>query len=394
MSTRLEDFLDRFGGLIFFGLVLIIGTLAKLVMFPVGNIDLDYCFVPWYDYIVEHGRFFALKDSFANYNAPYLYLLTLATYLPVAKYTAIKLIVLLFDFVAALAAYKIIGLKYRSQVIKMVAFLAVFLAPTVLVNSAYWGQCDIIYTSFLLWSVYFAFKRKGMLAMIAFGLAFSFKMQALFLLPLVGIFLIHKRIKFWHLIYIPMIFIILLLPNLFLGRSLASLLSIYWEQWVIAQGEGVLTANCATIYQLFDPGVYLEIAAAAKLIALIACLTIVFFAFKIRKSLDEKLILKLATFNALFVVFLLPNMHERYFFMADILSIPMAFYIPRLFYMPIVIGFSSLFSYLPFLRREPLVDLKILAVANAVMIILLAWELGKDVAKHWAGLDNTETLKA
>jgi Gpi18-like mannosyltransferase len=390
MSKGIEDFLDRFGNGIFFMIVLIAGTIAKMVMFPAGNSDLNVM-VNWYDYLVSHGRFAALKDEFSDYNVAYLYLLALATFIPLAKYTAIKLIALVFDFLGAFAAYKIAGLKYSSKTLRMAAFLAVFLAPTVLVNSAYWGQTDIIYTTFILWSLYFALKKQGTLSAISFGLAFSFKLQALFLLPLVGIFIIKKLIKIRHLIYIPVTYYILLLPSFAVGRDLVSLLFIYPNQMAHSGDYMQLTMQCPNFYHLFNTDAYNEIVGAGKLIALITCFAMVFYAFKSRKSLDKTMILKLGVFNALIVVYFLPNMHERYFFVADIMSIVLAFYSPRLFYMPIVIGFSSLLSYLQFLRGEPLVDFKILAAAITVIIVLLARELIQDAFIKRSDAELTES---
>ncbi|MCL6589354.1 MAG: hypothetical protein K6U80_05300 [Firmicutes bacterium] len=382
MSKRIENLLKQYGNTFFFGAILFLGTVTKILMFPASNYDLECFLVPWYDHIVGNGRFLALRNEFSDYNVPYLYLLTLATYLPVAKYTAIKLISLLFDFLGAWAAAKIVGLKYDSPVMRMGAFSAVFLAPTVMVNSALWGQCDIIYAGLILWSLYFAFKKKGGPAMIFFGLAFSFKLQALFLLPLAGVFLIKKLIRPRHLIYIPAAFFLLLLPSMALGRSFPSLMSVYIKQSAQGDIDKILNWNCANFYQLFNTDAYNEIAAAGKIIALIACVGILFYAFKIRRSLDNTTILKLGVFNALFVVYFLPGMHERYYFAADLLSILLAFYLPRLFYLPLVINFSSLLSYIPFLkylRGETTVDLRVLGAAFGLMIIMLVRELARDV---------------
>jgi Gpi18-like mannosyltransferase len=378
MLKKIEDFLDRFGNCIFFIIVLIIGTMAKIAMFPAGNSDLN-TMVSWYDYIATHGRFAALKDEFAEYNVSYLYLLTLATFFPVAKYTAIKLISLVFDFLAAFAAYKIVGLKYQNKTLRMVSFLAVFLAPTVLINGAYWGQTDIIYTALILWSLYFAFKKNGNLSAISFGLAFSIKLQAIFALPLIGIFVVKRLMKIRHLIWIPLTCFVLLLPSFIVGRDMESLLSVFINQTGHAGDYQQLSMQCPNFYYLFSSNAYDEISGVGQVIAFSACFVIMFYAFKMRKFLDKTLILKLGVFSVLIVVYFLPNMHERYFFIADILSILLVFYSPRLFYVPIVIGFSSLLSYLQFLRvGDPLVDFRILAAAVTVIIVLLGWELVKD----------------
>lgn len=378
MLKKMEDFLDRYSNSFFFIIVLIIGIMAKIAMFPAGNSDLN-TMVGWYDYIATHGHFAALKDEFAEYNVSYLYLLTLATFLPAAKYTAIKLISLVFDFVAAFAAYKITGLKYQNKTLRMVSFLAVFLAPTVLINSAFWGQTDIIYTAFILWSLYFAFKKNGNLSAISFGVAFSIKLQALFALPLIGILVVKKLIKIRHLIWIPLTCFILLLPSFIAGRDMGSLLSVFINQTGHAGDYRQLSMQCPNFYYLFSSNSYDEISRVGQAIAFCACFAILFYGLKMRKLLDKTLILKLGVFSVLIVVYFLPNMHERYFFIADILSILLAFYLPRLFYVPIVIGFSSLLSYLQFLRvGKPLVDFRILAAAVTVIIILLGVELVND----------------
>jgi Gpi18-like mannosyltransferase len=69
--------------------------------------------------------------------------------------------------------------------------------------------------------------------------------------------------------------------------------------------------------------------------------------------------------------YFLPKMHDRYFFMADVLSIVFAFYFPRYFWIPIVVQLSSLFSYTFMLRGEPMVSLKVLAIALGIVVWFL-----------------------
>ena len=51
------------------------------------------------------------------------------------------------------------------------------------INGIYWGQCDIIYTFFLLVFFWFSLRRMPSAAACAFGLAFAFKAQSVFLAP-------------------------------------------------------------------------------------------------------------------------------------------------------------------------------------------------------------------
>ena len=72
-----------------------------------------------------------------------------------------------------------------------------------------------------------------------------------------------------------------------------------------------------------------------------------------------------ALISVLFPPFLLPGVHERYFFAADVLSVVYAFYYPKQWYVPLLVQFASGFSYFPFLfQREP--------VAPWVLTIVMA----------------------
>jgi Gpi18-like mannosyltransferase len=87
------------------------------------------------------------------------------------------------------------------------------------------------------------------------------------------------------------------------------------------------------------------------------------------------MVVKLALVSALLVPFTLPHMHERYFFAADVISIIYAFYRPKRFFVPIIVGGASLFSYFPFLFREEPIGLQYLAILMAVALIVVAADL-------------------
>ena len=70
-----------------------------------------------------------------------------------------------------------------SAAAKITAFLLALALPTVWLNSAYWGQCDVVFTSLCIGMAYGVLKGKGNLAAVFWALAFSFKLQAIFVLP-------------------------------------------------------------------------------------------------------------------------------------------------------------------------------------------------------------------
>jgi len=187
----------------------------------------------WYDTIAGNGGFHALKEPLSNYTPPYLYLLTLATYLPIKKLYAIKLISVIFDFALAWLAYLNVRVKYGPGIIPTLAFSAVFLAPTVMVNSSLWGQCDAIYTTFLLAAVYNLSRlshKKTWLAVIYLGLAFAFKQQSIFIFPVFLILALRKEIHWTQLLLVPLVYAIAMIPAAAMGRPFLDLLFFYKQQ--------------------------------------------------------------------------------------------------------------------------------------------------------------------
>ena len=57
------------------------------------------------------------------------------------------------------------------------------------------------------------------------------------------------------------------------------------------------------------------------------------------------------------VLFFLPNMHERYVYLADVIAILYGFYGPRWFFSPIVVQLASLLSYAPYLLEAEVIQL-------------------------------------
>ena len=81
--------------------------------------------------------------------------------------------------------------------------------PTAFSNSALWGQCDSIYTAFVVFTLYFMLEEKYNLAFIMYGFALTFKLQAIFILPCIGIiFLKNRKFSILKILWIPIVNII------------------------------------------------------------------------------------------------------------------------------------------------------------------------------------------
>lgn len=302
----------------------------------------------WYDYIVLNGGVYALGDRFANYTPAYLYLLTAAAAvreiaLPaLSKVAAIKLPSIAADFAMALAVYKIVQVYGRDTLKPVIAYAIVLLLPTVVINSAVWGQADSLYTAWMLWCVYLLCVKRPGLAMALFGVGLSLKLQAIFFAPLLLFLLIRRAIGMRHLLLVPAVYAAVMAPAILLGRPPLEALGTY----VIQVGENYkLSMGAPNLYVFASPDLYHPGLPAALAISAIAGLAIA-VAFALRSpdpGPDD--VLACALVCAVVMPFVLPKMHERYFFPADVLSVAAALRWRRLWWLPVAYQLISLASY-------------------------------------------------
>jgi Gpi18-like mannosyltransferase len=353
-------------------LLFVLGILLRTHVSTVTS-DMRFFLIRWYDYIQSKGILVALGDNFSNYTPPYTYLLALMTltssFLP--KVTAIKLISILADFVNAFLVYKIVRLKYPSGLAPFWAAGAFLCLPTIFINSAIWGQADAVYTVFLLASLYFFLKEMPLWGMLAFSVSFAFKAQAVFLVPFLAVLLFRKQIKIWHFFMVPIVYIVLCLPVLLLGRGWADVLTIYLNQ---SETYHWLSGNAPNLYifisnHYYQPGLWIGVIIAAIGIGTWIVLTITG-----NKSFNREKLALIALVSVALLPFLLPKMHERYFYPADVFSLVTAFFFPEMWFVPIAYQVTSGLSYTVYMSRASVTNVYIGAVINTVIVAFLLWK--------------------
>ena len=356
------------------------------------TLDYQNFLTKWVGFYRENGGFQALGQSVGNYNLPYLYFLALFSYSSMRDLYLIKLLSILFDVLLAWGALRIVRKVSASRAAGTAAFFIVLFLPTVVLNGAYWGQCDSIYGAFAVWSVAFALESKPVRAMIAIALSFAFKLQAVFLMPVFLIFLFARKIRWRHLPVFPLTYLIVVLPAVFAGRPLLDTVLLYFDQ-AGSVGSG-LNYNSSSMYAFLPRDADTEGLSGIGIAAAFLFLALLFlFCFLRRKHLDVCSLLGCAVLISVAVPFLLPHMHDRYFFLADVLSAALAVAVPYLAGIPVCVSFASLLGYHAYLRMRYLLPMRygsaaLLAVL-AVLIVWLAVRLsGKIPKKRLTNRDN------
>ncbi len=368
-----------------YGLILL-GVAARIYLLPHISLDMKVYLIPWYDYIAARGAWAALGEEFSNYTPPYLYLLALATLGKgfFSKVTAIKLLSIVFDFSNAYLVFRIVKLQAQKEYLPLAAAALFLCLPTVALNSSAWGQADSIYAFFILASLFYLLQDKPLPALILFGVAFAFKAQAVFLLPFLFLLTFKKRIPWQDYLLVPIVYVIMMIPSLMAGRSFSSVLSVYFEQAETFQSLSMKAPNLYLFIsnEYYIPVLYFGMAWTA----LAAFLWAVGYALQIKKMSRETLLL-CAVVSVAMIPFFLPKMHERYFYLMDILTFILAFYIPRLWAPAVGAQLVSSMTYFVFLAISPqktpsalgAVFLILAAVINTFLVGYLLWQQYKFV---------------
>ena len=374
-------------------LIAVVGVLAALALryplLPIETADYRFILSQWYAFIAENGHFAALQYDFSNYNVPYLYLLAAVTALLPGLHplVAIKAISMLFDLALAYFVYKCVEHKHRDSAtrstVPILAGLAALFAPTVVLNSAAWAQADAIYTTFLVACLYFLIAGRQAVALIAFGLAVSFKPQAVFLAPLFLWLIAKGQLRWRHLAWVPLVYLATAAPAGLIGRPWGDLLSIYVRSQEYLDLLRRLQMNFANLYAWIPDDLYYDWWPLGVVFAVCVVLLVAGAVYRSAAQITAEMTVFLATYSVLVVPFILPKMHDRYYFPADVIAIVLAFYLPRCWYVPVAIGAVSVSLYVRYMATpdgydesyEHFVSLELLALAPAALIVALSWQL-------------------
>ncbi len=348
-------------------------VVARAGFFPQVSGDYTNFLSDWFDAIKNAGGIFGIGLDIGDYTPPYLYILALLTYLPISSLASIKLVSCIFDFILAFTALKTVFHLTKKSTYAIAAYTAVLFCPTVVLNGAAWAQCDAIFTAFLLLSFYAVLKNRPLQCCIWFGIAFSFKLQAIFFAPIFLYLWLRGKVKLRHLFAIPAVFVASVIPAWLAGRDFFDLLFIYFNQ---AGQYKNLSKNAPSIWSLLADTQNSGASLFGVMLAGTVVLLFLYWLWNAHKSPSDDILLGAVLFLLLVIPFLLPHMHERYFFPADIFAILFACKAPRKrFLIPLCTVTGSLLSYLPFLFGKKPVELTVAALFILAAIVLT----GKDL---------------
>ena len=354
----------------------------RTYLFEAETRDYQVFLLKWFQHIQENGGFLALGQPIpgADYSPAYYYIFAILTYIPVKPVYSIKVVSCLFDIFLAVSIMLCAWAMTKDKKVAVIAYAVGSFLPTVFLNSAAWGQCDVIYASFAVFSLYFLLKKHYFTAAVIYGIAFSFKLQAIFMAPLFAVLWFKRKIPRTTPLIILGVYFLTCVPMWLMGRDLGDLLLVYLKQ--TGQYNNSLSLNAPSFLALLGN---LSQGWVEKLSP-----TFVIFTFSVtgivmyiagHTDLDKKEnLVGFALLFSLFIPYFLPHMHERYFYLADVLSIVYVVLNRKRWYTAVLTQVCSLYAVSKYLFAPTWLSLAEIAIVQGLNILLLCKDLWKDHA--------------
>lgn len=377
------------------GIVIAAGIAVRVFLYPTITSDYTYFIKVWFDTLATHPGLTAFAQPFADYAPLYLYFLKVLTYIGTPSLDSVKTLSVLFDALNAFAAYRILAFVPTLKVHKGVRFVAasvLFILPTVIMNGALWGQSDAVYAAGVLFSLWAMLADAPLLAAVSFGFAVSIKLQAIFFAPVLAGYLLRGRKTASYVLVPPALFTLSIAPAWLSGGNFWSWFTIYGKQ---AGEYPYLSVSAQSIFAFVQP-LGLSAHATNTLFWLglvfsgVLALAFVWIAARSR-ILSAQALLILSLMSVLLLPYFLPRMHERYFYLADVISTLYAFFVPRRAFIPVLVVLASTLAYFPYLSSQVSyltglhLDLRIPAALLLLPVALMLFDL--------YGLLRTEPLR-
>lgn len=362
-------------------------VLVRLALIEKISVDYVVYFSKWHSAMKPLTFGEAMRANVGDYTMPYMYLTYLMTRVPMPDLYVFKYVTMLFEAWLANEVVTLADISCEKESLgrSLMLYFIVLMLPSVLLNGAHWGQCDAIYTTFALYGLRTALQRKPCRAAFGFAMSFAFKLQAVFLFPILPILWCTKRLKLKHALLLVGIWAAAMLPALFCGVSVPKIIGRYIDQ---VNGRSEFTVNAPTMFAFVKKGLLYHVMGKNFGIAMAASAAMVLCAllWRCRERLTNANLVDAAFCMVMAVPYLLPHMSERYFFMADMLSLAYYRGERKRIYAPALVCFASFNSYLlPQQEGQPL-SLETAAMLMLAALVLTGAQLAKDLMKPQEGV--------
>jgi Gpi18-like mannosyltransferase len=341
---------------------------------------------PWIATMKDMGGFKGLSGNFYDYTPTYMLIILLLSYLPVNLLYIIKAFSVIFDIIMSIMSGVIIFDITKNRTKAVGIYCIMMLVPTVANNSAMWCQCDVLYTTAILSAIYFIMNDKPTKGMFFYGIAFALKLQSLFVFPALIVLWVLKKIDLKHFLFMPLMYFIGILPAWIAGRPLKELLLIYAGQ---AAKSPQLSLGYPNIYQIIGTKDFIDVYSSAAIwLTLGFMMVVMYYIARSKVDVSKEFVIQLFLMFVLISVCFLPFLHERYAYVADVVTVIYAFIYIKKFYIPLLQILISFSAYSIILSAYVNVPVIIYSFATLFLIFDIGIGICKYVSKNQKQVEN------
>lgn len=355
--------------------VTVLAFVGRVSLWPIVSADYNECLHIWLNEIRQGQGFRSVGTQIGNYTAPYHYLMAAMTYIPgLSNLDIIKITSTVADFCMAGAAAAVCWQLTKAKWKALACYALLLCLPTVFLNSAAWGQCDAMFTCFILLFLAFYLNQKKSAALFFYGIALAVKLQAIFILPAILIFWICGRLRLRQMLMGVLSYVLLFIPAMACAGSLAPLFRAYAMQTKIHSLASNIY-NGASLFIGIDAEMLGYLSGMLLCGTFIAIGAIALYCWKNKSRMTPSIEFLLVALMAVTVPFLLPAMKDRYYYVIEVLAVMYALAWPRRLLAPVLMQLASLPSYMAYLTgaQMPFGPWPVLFVG--AVPLLLIWDL-------------------
>ncbi len=387
LSNIFIDFVIKNYSKIFLITVTLFALLIRIYFVPWISGDYSNDLQHWFKVFTDNGTSgFKYIFDIANYPSLYLIIMALTSYLPefsiesyqnLSTIFYVKLPSIIIDFVTAFFVYKFVYEYTKKKYISYIAYTIFLFLPTVIFNGALWAQIDAIYTSFIIISLFYLYKDKYLKSFLFYGVSFAFKTQAILIFPLFILLYFNKRFSFKYFLLIPFPHIIASFIAFLFGANFLQALKVSGGQRVMSLSNsapslpylffGTQSTNIIKLEQFYK---FMFLAFFIS-ITILACAVFLYIILNSKNKMTLDRYILWALVISFSMPFILPSMHERFFYMAEVISLIFAFMRPKYSYIAILINLCSLSTYMSYLIGVPILGLKNISIIMFVIFCLI-----------------------
>lgn len=343
------------------------------------GVDYRTCLQSWYMQLKEGGSLAALADYEGDYNVPYATVLYWLTLIPVKPIIGIKMFSILFDYLNAFLLTKMVMVASGSNekigaqgyFYGILTYGLVLCNPIAVINSGYLAQSDGIWTYFALLSFWFIWQERPVRGMWAMGAGIAMKLQSVFIMPVILIYYFHKRkFSILHLLWIPVAIQTLCIPAIIGGCRF----DIAYTSFSRLLGEyPFMYYYYPNIWTYFKEVPYYLFGKYAIMITFIALLMFAVLYVQSGRIHTLHSYMEYVMWTTMTCAMLLPCMHERYNYIAEIM-LPVCAIFNRKLRLPVtILLLISMQCYGQSYLEWGYVSHYILAAGNLLIYFYLTW---------------------